>query len=69
LVAGANDFCCWRIQVLNALAVTTVPWSRIAPCQMPHSSAQRTLKLSNFVGFTNTTLSTPGFASALTPSW
>src|ERR1700760_92828 len=36
---------------------------------MPHSSAQRTSKVSSFVGLTNTTLSTSGLASALTPSW
>ena len=55
--------------VRNACFETTCPVANMWPCQRPHSSAQRMSKLDGPLVLTNAMLSTPGTASALTPSW
>ena len=41
----------------------------MAPCQMPHSSEQRTVNVPSWLGVVKATLSWAGLASAFTPSW
>jgi hypothetical protein len=42
-VPGALAVCCWAIQLAKPDCDITVPVPDIAPCQTPHSSAQRTV--------------------------
>src|SRR5450759_1417718 len=58
------------IQVAKSDWLTTAPLvSDMLPCQIPQSSAQRTVKEPVCSVVTYATLSSPGLASALTPSW
>src|SRR5215470_16298657 len=65
----ASLACMDLAQTLNTAGVTTWPESNMAPCQSPHSSLQRTVKPPSSWGLAYATLSTPGLASAFTPSW
>ena len=51
------------------MGVTTWPELNIAPCQIPHSSEHRTVNPPSCLVVVYATLSTPGLASAFTPSW
>src|SRR5271157_832476 len=68
-VLAANCTSVVLAQVSKFDGDTTVPVLYIAPCQIPHSSLHRTMKVPVCCGVVKATLSWPGFASAFTPSW
>src|SRR5271157_4933285 len=68
-VLAANCTSVVLAQVSKFDGDTTVPELYMAPCQIPHSSLHRTMKVPSCCGVVKATLFWPGLASAFTPNW